>query len=125
MSTVGAFQPSLFDDTPDDADTGIADPAPAVAGQQVSTEGSADLSPVPVVVPAGTEPAHATGVRVVGWAATRPVPAPGPARSRRVFSDSAEEWGRRQALAAPVWSREKRRRVAALLGLVLADDRGG
>ncbi|MEX5712984.1 hypothetical protein AB1484_33215 [Parafrankia sp. FMc6] len=42
-----------------------------------------------------------------------------------MFSDSAEEWGRRQALAAPVWSREKRRRVAALLGLVLADDRGG
>ncbi len=32
-------------------------------------------------------------------------------------SISAQEWGRRQAAASPVWSEEKWQRVAALLGI--------
>lgn len=34
-----------------------------------------------------------------------------------VESISAQEWGRRQAAASPVWSEEKWQRVAALLGI--------
>ncbi|OFB39936.1 hypothetical protein Manayef4_19795 [Frankia sp. CgMI4] len=125
MSSEASVQLSLFDDTTDDAGTGACDAAPVVAGQQASTEGSGSSSTVSAPMATGGAPRNATTVRVGGRAGTRPVPVPGSARSRRVFSDAAEEWGRRQALAAPVWSREKRRRVAALLGLVLADDPGG
>ena len=32
-------------------------------------------------------------------------------------SISAQEWGRRQAAASPVWSEEKWQRVAKLLGI--------
>jgi hypothetical protein len=34
-----------------------------------------------------------------------------------VESISAQEWGRRQAAASPVWSEEKWQRIAALLGI--------
>jgi hypothetical protein len=34
-----------------------------------------------------------------------------------VESLSAQEWGRRQAAASPVWSEEKWQRVATLLGI--------
>ncbi|ABD13473.1 hypothetical protein ThrDRAFT_03952 [Frankia casuarinae] len=124
MSTDAAVQPSLFDDLHDPV-TGTRKAAPVTAGQQMGTAGSVSSSTVPTPVAAGGLPGKPTTVRAGGRAGTRPVPVPGAARSRRVFSATAEEWGRRQALAAPVWSREKRRRVAALLGLVLADDRGG
>jgi hypothetical protein len=73
---------------------------------------------------AGTSPAVGVG----GWAPTPPDDhdgRDGPVRGRRVFSPEAEEWGRVQAERAPRWSAEKRRRVAALLGLVLPEDAPG
>jgi hypothetical protein len=42
-----------------------------------------------------------------------------------VFPAEVEEWGRVQAARAPRWSAEKRRRVAALLGLSLPEDAPG
>ncbi|WP_082456832.1 hypothetical protein, partial [Frankia sp. CcI6] len=90
MSSEASVQLSLFDDTTDDAGTGACDAAPVVAGQQVSTEGSGGSSAVSASMATGGAPRNATTVRVGGRAGTRPVPVPGSARSRRVFSDAAE-----------------------------------
>ncbi|KPM55361.1 hypothetical protein ACG83_08200 [Frankia sp. R43] len=132
MSSGGSVQSSLFDDL-DDAGTGPVVVVGLVAGEQESTDGSGDRSSDDVATaPADTETREPTTVRVGGRAADHPR-STGPVTRRRRRSTSgdsrlavlsAEEWGRVQAAKAPVWSAEKRRRVAALLGLVLAEDGG-
>lgn len=132
MGTGGSVQPSLFDDL-DDAGSGPVVVVGLVAGQQESTEGSGDRSSADVpTVPAVTETRKPTPLGVGGRAAEHPRPTvPMTPLRRRSASGSprhtvpsAQEWGRAQAAKAPAWSVEKRRRVAALLGLVLAEDAG-
>ncbi|MCK9893363.1 hypothetical protein [Frankia sp. AgB32] len=63
---------------------------------------------------------RATSVPVVASRAEPPSTNDNWSGGRRLSAD-AVAWGLDQAAKAPAWSTEKRRRVAALLGLVLAD----
>lgn len=124
MSGVAAMLP--FDDWQSDGSP--EDVPPVLAVPAMSTEGS-DACANPhrggQVIMSGVAVGVGGRAAVTGASASRSDTAAvddRPAGSR--LSAEAIAWGRVQAAKAPVWSVEKRRRVAALLGLVLAE-RGG